>query len=201
MIKKIPNIGACPLAVYGMIALFLFICSCSQRTNKNSQQEEKGTGVKPLTIKKPVSSFNDTIIIDSKSAVFYSPDSLQMEHIKAVNEKSIFAMIAHDCFYQMQNARMVLKKYWPGIQVIETSKARYLLFEKADRTKICIDLNNKNDICGIFLFERKKLPVPVDMPNIDTALSFYFKDTNSEASKKDMSLKYVALCEIFHHLK
>jgi len=97
-----------------------------------------------------------------------------MEKIKSVNEKAIFDMITHDCHYQMQNARIELKKYWPQIHVVEVSMARYLLFVKANESKICIDLNNKNDICGLFLFDGKKDPVLVDMPNIDTELGFYF---------------------------
>jgi hypothetical protein len=74
----------------------------------------------------------------------------------------------------MRNARMVLKKYWPKVRIIETSKARYLLFIKADKSKKCIDLNSKNDICGIFLFDNKKDPELIDMMNVDTALEFYF---------------------------
>ena len=83
-------------------------------------------------------------------------------------------MLTHDCHYQMQNARIVLKKYWPQLHIVEATKARYILFVKTDETKICIDLNDKNDICGLFLFDTKKNPVLVDMPNIDTELGFYF---------------------------
>ncbi len=37
-----------------------------------------------------------------------------------------------------------------------------------------IDLNAKNNICGLYLFDTKKDPEPVDMPNVDTFLGFYF---------------------------
>jgi hypothetical protein len=175
MKKKFTIIISCPIIVFSIFTIFLFTSSCSENSKKyNNQQEEKSAKAKPPIIKKPASSFNDTIIVTAKSAVFYTPDSLQMEKIKAVNEKAIFDMITHDCHYQIQNARMVLKKYWPQIHVIEASKARYLLFVKANESKICIDLNNKNDICGLFLFDRKKDPVLVDMPNIDTEMGFYF---------------------------
>lgn len=127
-----------------------------------------------LIIKKPGTNFNDTITIKANSAVFYSPDSMQMEKIKFVNEKAIFDMLTHNCHYQMENARMVIKKYWPQLKIIETSKSRYLLFKKTNETKVCIDLNDKNDICGLFLFDGEKDPVLVDMPNVDTQLGFYF---------------------------
>ncbi len=127
-----------------------------------------------MFIKKPPSSFGDTVIIDGESAVFYNPDSLQMERIKSVNEKRVYATITHDCYYMMQNARNVIRQYWPRIRIVEVIKARYLLFVKKDKSKICIDLNAKNNICGLFLFDPKKDPELVDMPNIDTFLEFYF---------------------------
>ncbi len=162
------------IAAGSAMMLFLFNFSCCEISEKNNPPSEKVLQIKHPIIKKPGSSFNDTIIVYGGSAVFYSPDSLQMIKIKAVNEKDIFDMITHDCHYQMQNARTVIKKYWPELKIIDASKARYLLFVKEDKNKILIDLNDKNDICGLFLFDAKKDPVKVDMPNIDTALGFYF---------------------------
>ena len=128
----------------------------------------------PLLIKKPPSSFSDTVIIDQESAVFYNPDSLQLEKIKSVNEKRVYETVTHDCYYMMQNARNVIRQHWPRIRIVEVIKARYLLFLKKDKSKTVIDLNAKNNICGLYLFDTKKDPEPVDMPNVDTFLGFYF---------------------------
>ena len=162
------------IATYSTFTLILFTFSCSETSEKSNQQEVKSPQKKNQIIKKPGSSFNDTLVVTTNSVVFYNPDSLQMEKIKAVNEKDIFDMLTHDCYYQQQNARMVLKKYWSQVKIIEVSQARYLLFVKINKSKIYIDLNDKNDICGLFLFDGRKDPVLVDMPNIDTALGFYF---------------------------
>lgn len=161
------------ICINGLLIL-LFISSCIDNTRNIVPSVQSKTS-KHAIIKKPGSSFNDTIFINEKAAVFYSPDSLQMEKIKEVNEKNIFDMITHDCHYQMQNARLSLKKYQPDVKVIDASKARYLVFIKENTTKICIDLNDKNDICGLFLFDGKKDPILADMPNIDTILDFYFR--------------------------
>jgi hypothetical protein len=142
--------------------------------SENKRNIQKKIIPATLVLSKPPSSYTDTLIITSPSAVFYNPDTLQLEKIKSINKKNIFESLEHDCFYQMRNARMVLKKYWPKVRIIETSKARYLLFIKADKSKKCIDLNSKNDICGIFLFDNKKDPELIDMMNVDTALEFYF---------------------------
>jgi hypothetical protein len=175
MKKNFTIIICCPIIVYSIFTIFLVTSSCSENSkNNNNQLEEKSAKTKPPIIKKPGSSFDDTISVSVKAAVFYSPDSLQMDKIKAANEKAIFDMLTHDCHYQMQNARIELKKYWPQLHVVEATKARYILFVKKDKSKICIDLNKKNDICGLFLFDTKKDPVLVDMPNIDTELGFYF---------------------------
>ena len=148
--------------------------SCDYRQKNKTDDAGRSIPVKQA-FSKPASSYNDTLIISTASAVFYTPDSIQLGKIRSVNTKMIVENMEHDCFYQMRNARMVLKKYWPQILIIEISKTRYLLFEKTDKSKKCIDLNSKNDICGIFLFDPQKDPELIDMMNIDTELGFYFK--------------------------
>ena len=83
-------------------------------------------------------------------------------------------MLVHDCHYQMQNALNSLKQDWPKIKIINASKARYLLFVKENKSTVCFDLDTKNDICGLFLFDTKKDPILADMPNINTVLQYYF---------------------------
>ena len=158
----------------GIVTFTLIACSCSQSPEKNNQHVKKDQALKPLVVRKPPSSFNDTVTIDRESAVFYNPDSVQLERIKSVNEKRVYATITHDCFYMMQNARSVIRQHWRRIRIVEVIKARYLLFVKKDKTWKCIDLNAKNNICGIFLFDAKKDPQAADMPNINTSMGFYF---------------------------
>ena len=154
--------------------LIVFFDSCSENPKKNIPSDIEAE--QKNTIKsKPPGSFSDTLIIDFPSAVFYNPDSLQLEKIKAISAKNEFETDVHNCFYLMRNAKIELKKYWPNIRIIETSVNRYLLFVKEDRTKTYIDLDSKVDMCGIFLFDGKKEPELADMMNIDTALSFYFE--------------------------
>jgi hypothetical protein len=153
--------------------IFIFLNSCTQSSKKNipsaTTQENKDT-----IRRKPPASFSDTLIIQFPSAVFYNPDSLQLEKIKEIMAKNEYETEVHNCFYLMRNARNVLNKYWPEIHIIETSTHRFLLFVKANKEKTCIDLDSKGDMCGIFLFDGKKEPELADMMNIDTALGFYF---------------------------
>ena len=159
---------------FGIFIIVVMVWSCSPSSEKNYKVEKKDQGPAHKIAKKPPSSFDDTVIIDRESAVFYNPDSLQLEKIRLVNEKRVYKTLTHDCFYMMQNARNVLRQHWPRIRIVEVMKARWLLFVKKDKSKICIDLNARNYICGLFLFDPKKDPEPVDMPNVDTFLGFYF---------------------------
>ena len=150
--------------------------SCNNNSKENKALPAKEH--KELTrkfIAKPSSSFEDTLIIQTAAAIFYKPDSVQLKKIKAVNQPMMFEGLMHDCFFQMRNAHIVLKKYYPKIKIIETTKARYLLFVKEDGSQSCIDLDKNNDICGMYIFNKKKDPQLVDMTNVDTQLEFYFK--------------------------
>ena len=174
MRTKIRYYFDCSFIKFGMLAVFLVAGSCSSSTEQNNKQGEKDPVRKHAIVKKPPSSFEDTVIIDRESAVFFNPDTLQLEKVRLVNEKNVYGTITHDCYYMMQNARNVIKQHWPRIRIVEVMKARWLLFVKKDKSKMYIDLNARNNICGLFLFDPNKDPEPVDMPNIDTFLGFYF---------------------------
>jgi hypothetical protein len=161
--------------VFILVFVFIYLYSCTDTKSSKKNNTETPATSHAVQYKKPSSSFSDTLVINRISAVFYNPDSLQLNRIQAITKKEIYETDVHNCFYLMRNARMVLKKYWPHIHIIETSEYRYLLFIKADNSQTCIDLDAKEDMCGIFLFDRKKEPELIDMMNIDTALGFYFK--------------------------
>jgi len=108
------------------------------------------------------------------ASVFFQPDSVQMQKIKAANEPMVFESLTHDCFYQMKNARLVIDRNWPSISVIVDSTARWLIFIGSNKT-FTVDLDEVNNICGIYLFDGVKDPVRIDMTNIDSELDFYFK--------------------------
>ncbi len=146
--------------------------SCVNSPAKESIPEKKIAAKVPV---KPPSSYADSLVISVSAAVFYQPDSVQLEKFKTISSKAVFETTTHESFYQMRNAKMVLKKYWPQIEIHEAVRIRYLKFIKEDKAITIIDLDTKPDIYGLFLFNPKKEPVFADMMNIDTALGFYFK--------------------------
>jgi hypothetical protein len=166
------------LMVYaGIATLFLTLTIVACRNPETPKARPASPILKTRAVyQKPPSSFNDTLRVEGKTAVFYNPDSLQIEKIRMIRDTMMFESDTHDCFYMMRNARLLMKKEWPKIKILETSNARFLLFINPGGRSRCIDLNQRGDMCGIFLFDGKKEPEAVDMSNIDTALNFYFSN-------------------------
>ncbi len=158
-----------------LISSVLF--SCKHSSSKNDVPREKKQDKQEIKTK-PSSSFSDTLIISSRSAVFYYPDSLQLEKIKEMTDKNIVESFLHDYYYQVRFGHLVLKKQWPGINIVEARNVRYLLFLKKDTIPECIDLDTKNDAYGLFVFDPLKKPVQVDLTNAESEIGFYFNDNN-----------------------
>jgi hypothetical protein len=159
---------------YTLAALFLLLqpgCADSDPEGDQAKQSaEKGISKKT----KPGSSYLDTIKITSSAAVFYSPDSIQLEKIKAITDTMIFEGTMHDCLYQVRNSRNILNKSYKQVQIIEVKNARYIVFEKINREKEYVDLDTQNDPCGLFIFNGRESHKRVDMTNVETELGFYF---------------------------
>ena len=159
------------LPVFFLTAIIIVSCSDSPRQTirpKNEIEDIKSQK------QKPGSSYSDTIVIIAPAAVFYTPDSMQLEKIKAITEPMIFEGTMHECFYQMRNSRKILKQNYPPVKISEVKNARYLVFNKLDGGREYLDLNAQNDPCGLFIFDGRKTPRKADMTNIETELEFYF---------------------------
>ena len=156
-----------------IVSVLSLTASCS--SNPVQDKEKKASPSSHQVLTKPPSNFQDTMLIDFPAAVFYLPDSLQLEKIKELTDSSIFEAAMHEYFFQMRNARMSIKRDWPGLKIVEAKNIRFLLFKGRDNDSTYIDLNTKNDSHGLFLFQPGKKPHYADMMNIDTELGYYFK--------------------------
>ena len=158
------------------VMTILLFEACRGRYDQESHETKDSSKIlNRKNLPKPPSSYQDSLLVASPSAIFFEPDSLQMENIRSVNDKAIYESLTHDCFYQMRNAMFVIRRDWPALSIRSIKKIRWLIFKKADGKVRIVDLNLINDICGIYLFDPPKDPVLTDMTNIDTELGFYFK--------------------------
>lgn len=167
--KSIRSIGNFGLLLFILLANF----TCQDNPDKNKAKEKK-SGETIRAFVKPPSSYHDSLHITGRVAVFYHPDSIQLEKFKTISSKAEFETTTHESFFQMRNARMVLKKFGSGVKVIEAKAVRYLVFLRAGETKTIIDLDTNPNMYGLYLFEPEKEPTVADMMNIDTFLGFYF---------------------------
>ena len=168
---RTPNI----IKIYSQfLLLFIFsLIACSEMT-RDSKSVKALPEKKKTNNSKPPSSFSDTLIINFPAAIFYSPDSLQLERIKAITDSSIFESSTHEYFYQMKYSRNLIQKSFTSLKIVEISNMRYLLFISNTGVEECVDLDTRNDFCGILLFDGYKKAKQADMTNIDTELGFYF---------------------------
>ena len=160
------------LIIY-IVSVLSLMASCSSNPAQDKEEKTSPSGQQVLT--KPPTSFQDTMQIDFQAAVFYLPDSLQLEKIKELTDAGIFDATMHEYFFQMRNARISIKRDLPQIKIVEAKNIRYLLFHGKGDDSTYIDLNTRNDSHGLFLFQPGKKPHYVDMMNIDTELGYYFK--------------------------
>jgi hypothetical protein len=158
-----------------ILAISLWACKEKEKAVLNNQADS--TAVKPAPVAtKPGSSFLDSIQVTEPAAIFYYPDSLQDVRIKAITEPAIYNSSIHEMFYQMRNAKIVIKKTYPHLKIIEVTKSRFIQIKKKDGTKQIIDLDQYNDARGLIMSKGVKQPQLADMTNIDTELYRYFKE-------------------------
>jgi hypothetical protein len=147
-------------------------CSCDS-SHDDEERNTSSSGQHVLT--KPPSNFPDTMQIDFPAAVFYLPDSLQLEKINELTDSAIFDATMHEYFFQIKNARKSINRDWPGLKIVEAKNVRFLFFQGKDNDSMYIDLDARNDSHGLILFQPGKKPHFADMMNIDTELGYYFK--------------------------
>ena len=143
--------------------------------NNNEQQ----AGNQPLKDSvafntKPPGSYQDSIMIKERTAVFYEPDSIQKEKIRAVTKKGIFESTMHEYYYQVRNAHIVMKEQWKNLKILDVHHVRYLVFIKGSGERVVIDLDQINDAYGMFVFDTRQSPRLIDMTNVENQLPDYF---------------------------
>lgn len=159
------------------LLLTFLICFCKgkEKTTESIKTDSLFNSSNQI-LKKPGSSFTDTMVLQVASAIFYYPDTLQDAKIKAITASNIYNSSVHEMFYQMRNAKMVIKKSYPDLKIVDLINCRFVLIKKKDGSHQIIDLNTYNDAKGLIMTNGIKNPQLADMTNIDTELYRYFKE-------------------------
>ncbi|MBI3139622.1 MAG: hypothetical protein HYZ15_13680 [Sphingobacteriales bacterium] len=163
--------GARQLVVFLLVTALLTGCTSRQENKTKAAGKAVDSVPAPVITRGPAA---DTLVIDRLAAVFFTPGSLHRRQLKEQFTEAQFDGIDHECFYQMKNARTSLREHWPQIRIYEVTDTLYLQFVKEDGRRSGIDLTKKTDMCGLYIFNRKKDPEPADMMSIGTSLENYF---------------------------
>ncbi len=155
-----------------IFAGIIFTMACSENKKSSGLKIESSQAQKIVHLKPP-SNYNDTLIIQDLSAVFYEPDSIQLLEIKKLTSPQIYDGSMHEYFYKIKTSRLDLQRNWKHIKIIEAKNLRFLNFRKIDGTISTIDLNNFDDAYGMFIFDGKKDPSLVDLANLNSDLNNY----------------------------
>lgn len=158
------------LVIQSWIWMSLLAC---QDQNRNVQ-EKNIQASDSIPVNKPGTESMDSLMIPGNSAVFFEPDSIQLEKIRSVVEPGVFEATTHEYFYQQRNARIFLTRDWPSIKIINTKSHRFLVFERPGGKNETIDLNRLSDSHGMFVFDGKNQPRLLDMMNVETQVADYF---------------------------
>ena len=161
-------------------AVIIFSCTANdqkQGRNSDTKISSDDTIPKPDSIKtqtaKTSSSNRDTLIIDREAAVFYQPDSLQIE--KRMNQagEADFRAGAGDYIYYLNESAEYLKKQ--GIRVLDAKGKKYLKFILANKQVQLIKLDTLKELWGMYLFDPKKKPYAADITIIEDEYKTYSK--------------------------
>ena len=136
----------------------------TQATDTTQQSETK--------IKKAVIT-SDTLTIDTKSAVFFQPDSLQIKkRMQEVGEKDFRAGM-DDYIYSINTSAEYLEKQ--GLTVVDAKGKKILKFITEDKKFHLIKLDTLQELWGMYLFDPTKKPYYADMTMIEDDYKNYFK--------------------------
>jgi len=158
-----------------VIALMLLpIIACNNSLKENNTtivDSTKQAGVLPNNL--PAS---DTLIVKTKSAVVYSPDSLRLEkEIKKAGREN-FQIGYDDYAYYINEASTFLQG--KGIRVDTTTK-KWIAFQSTNGTHRLIKTDTPEGLFGIFLFDGISEPGNMDIIQAELEYNIYFNSSDS----------------------
>lgn len=114
---------------------------------------------------------NDTLYIDSVSAIFYEPDTIRIEQRKKSVGEENFYIGAEDYKYYMYLSREFLDSMKMSIR--SSANKKYLKFIALSSTKV-IKLDTLPELWGVYFFDPRKDPKQVNIIDIDSEYHRYF---------------------------
>jgi hypothetical protein len=166
-----------------LLLLSLAIFSCTVNDQKQYSKSDAGISSSDTTLKGDTvqrelatrfsNSETDTLTIDKKAAVFYQPDSLQIDKRMKQTGEADFRAGADDYMYYIHISVDYLEKQ--GLPVMDSKNKKYLRFVMADNKEKLVRLDTLQDLWGLYLFDPKKNPYNADIIQIEEEYKIYYR--------------------------
>ncbi len=114
----------------------------------------------------------DTLLITSKAAVFFQPDSLTIAGRLTGKDSEDFRMGMDDYLFSLNESLEFLKEQ--KLSVIDAFHSKYILFKGNDNSFV-VKIDSLPELWGLYLFEPGKQPLYADITDIETEYGRYFK--------------------------
>lgn len=150
----------------------LAIASCTYNDPATEGHSLSDTAIKPI-VSDPSPLTTDTLIVTSKAAVFYQPNSVQIEkRMKEVGEED-FRMGMDDYLFYMNESWTYLKQQ--GMPVVDVKDKKFIKFISANNTIRLVQLDTVPELWGVYFFDPARSPHHADMTNVDEEYKAYYK--------------------------
>ena len=161
------------------LALFTFI-SCNQMVN----QKEENLNSITTTSKKKVATKKinnnesskigiDTVVIKNQTAIIIEPTDKQIEKRKKEVGEEDFYIGADDYMWYLNESTKTFRKN--KLNVLSIKNGKIIKFEMENGNNAILELNGKDELWQIYLFDPKLKPKKIDMTDSENEYKTYFK--------------------------
>lgn len=158
---------------FATIALAVFIVSCGARKESESVTTQTSYAVRTETAKLSRIA-TDTVVISERAAIFFDPDTVQIEKAKKeCLEEDDFYTAADDNLYYMWLASNFIDSV--KLKKVDIMGKKVLKFVSATGGATFVNLDTVNWLWGVYFFDPQKKPHDADVVSIEEEYHKYFK--------------------------
>lgn len=154
------------------LVVIIFLTSCNN-FDKNKMSNSTDTTAQKMIISNLQEPHQDTLIINTKAAVFISPDTIQIEKRKREVGEEDFMTGADDFLFYMNKSHEFLEKQ--KLKLLDIKDRKFVKFIKEDKSSISIKVDTLPALWNVYLFDPSKAPINIDMTMIEEQYKNYYK--------------------------
>ena len=166
---------------YKSISLALFtLISCNQMVNNKEENlntkttiSEKKVENKKIGNTETSKNKIDTIVIKNQTAIIIEPTDKQIEKRKKEVGEEDFYIGADDYMWYLNESTETFRKN--KLNVLSIKNGKIIKFEMENGNNAILELNGKDELWQIYLFDPKLKPKKIDMTDSENEYKTYFK--------------------------